>query len=75
MRSVTFTEFRAHASSILNDVENGHIVRISRHGRVVAEIVPCSDDRPASWQEPGQRLVVKGASLTRAILQERKRGR
>ena len=36
MRTVTFTQFRRNASSLITDVEKGEIVRILRHGRPVA---------------------------------------
>jgi prevent-host-death family protein len=76
MLTVTSTAFRQNVSSILDAVEKGETVQISRHGRVIAEMVPSQDTtRMPSWKEPGVRLAVKGASLTRAILAERRSGR
>ena len=73
MKSVTFTEFRKHASTLIDDVEKGEIVRILRHGRPVAEISPVSggSSETPSWKRPGLKLATKGISLSRAILQER----
>ena len=76
MRTVTSTEFRQNASSILDAVESGETVRISRHGHVIAEMTPTPDTpRPPAWKERASRLTVKGASLTKAILEERRKER
>jgi antitoxin (DNA-binding transcriptional repressor) of toxin-antitoxin stability system len=76
MKTVTFTEFRKHASGLLSEVEKGNSFLVLRHGRPIAEISPpVADDQGSapSWKRPGLRLKVKGASLSAAILQERKR--
>ena len=76
MKSVTFTEFRSNASGVFDMVERGEIVRVLRHGRPVANIVPV--DRPtgaAAWQRRGLRLLVPGARLAAAVLKERRFGR
>ncbi len=73
MKTVTFTEFRRHASTLLDDVENGEIVRILRHGHPVAEVTPLSNDlsETPSWKRPGLKLTTKGLALSQAILDER----
>ncbi|MBZ5538041.1 MAG: type II toxin-antitoxin system Phd/YefM family antitoxin [Acidobacteriia bacterium] len=73
MKTVTFTEFRKSASSLISDVESGEVVVILRHGRPVAEILPydTGEAREPSWKMPGLKLAVKGAGLSRAILKER----
>ena len=73
MKTVTFTEFRKHASTLLDDVEKGEIVRILRHGKPVAEISPLLNDSQEipSWKKPGLKLATKGIALSRAILKER----
>jgi antitoxin (DNA-binding transcriptional repressor) of toxin-antitoxin stability system len=74
MKTITFTEFRKHASSLFSDVENGEIIVIFRHGKPIAEITPVSQEAAApSWKRPGLRLFVKGARLSSAILEERER--
>lgn len=72
MKTVSFTEFRKHASNLLSDVENGEMVVVMRHGKPIAEIKPLSEEskRP-SWKKPGLRLSIKGAQLSSAILEER----
>jgi prevent-host-death family protein len=73
MKTVTFTEFRKHASGLLSDVERGEVVVVLRHGRPVAEISPhrMEETKDPSWRRPGLRLSMRGASLARAILEER----
>jgi len=73
MRTITFSEFRRNASGILDLVEKGETICILRHRKVIANIVPPEprDSKPA-WKRPGLLLVVPGASLSKAILQERR---
>ncbi|MBI2081948.1 MAG: type II toxin-antitoxin system Phd/YefM family antitoxin [Deltaproteobacteria bacterium] len=76
MKKVAFTDFRKSASEFFDEVEEGQTIRVYRHGRAIAEIVPPSDEKRApSWKKSGLKLTVKGASLSRAILEERERGR
>ena len=74
MKTVTFTEFREHASELLSEVEKGSSLLVLRHGKPIAEISPPSLQRgdSPSWKRPGLRLAVKGAGLSAAILQERR---
>lgn len=73
MKSVSFTEFRRNASAFLDLVEKGETVKLLRHGKAVAEIVP-TNKRGATpaWKLPGLRLVAPGASLAKAVLDERR---
>ena len=73
MKTLSFTEFRKNASGILDLVEKGESVRVLRHGKPIAKIVPAAlrEAKPA-WKRPGLRLVVAGASLSRAVLEERR---
>jgi antitoxin (DNA-binding transcriptional repressor) of toxin-antitoxin stability system len=74
MKTITFTEFRKHASSLFSAVEDGEIIVVLRHGRPIAEISPVSrQDGLPSWKRPGLRLSIKGAELSSAILEERER--
>jgi prevent-host-death family protein len=76
MKMVTFTEFRQNAATYLNAVEQGETIKVLRHGKPVAEIIPASDqERTLSWKRPGLRLFVKGAYLSREILKERKQSK
>jgi prevent-host-death family protein len=73
MKTVTFSEFRKNASGILDLVEKGESIRILRHGKAIAKLLPgeLSESKPA-WKRRGLRLVVAGASLSRAVLGERR---
>jgi len=75
LKTVTFTEFRKHASGVLSDVEKGETFLILRHGKPVAEISPPAAERGTkpSWKRPGSRLTIKGGSLSATILEERRR--
>jgi prevent-host-death family protein len=76
MRSLSFTEFRKKASEILTLVEKGETVRVLRHGKPVAKIIPAeTEQKRVSWKRPGLRLVRPGASLSKAILEERQKSR
>jgi prevent-host-death family protein len=73
MKTVTFTEFRKNASGVLDLVEKGETIRLLRHGRPIAKIVPAdSQETKPAWRRPGLRLVAAGASLSRAVLEERR---
>ncbi len=73
MKTITFTEFRKHASGVLSDVEKGQSFLVLRHGRPIAEVCPPSTDKQSdpSWKRPGLRLSAKGANLSSAIVEER----
>lgn len=75
MKTVTLTEFRSHASSMLTEVEHGETLIVLRHGRPIAEISPVADrtGRRPSWKGPALRLSTKGTGLSSAILEDRER--
>ena len=73
MKSVSFTMFRKKASGYIDLVEKGETIRIMRHGKMVARLVPAGPDANVpAWTKPGLRLKVSsGASLAHAVLLER----
>lgn len=75
MKTVTFTDFRKNASELFTAVEHGETLLVLRHGKPITEVSPASgsERRTPSWKRPGLRLAAKGASLSAAILQERRR--
>jgi len=78
MKQVTFTEFRRNAAALFNSVERGETVRILRHGKPIAEIVPLpAPQTTLSWKRPGPALEPgsRRASLSGEILRERKGSR
>ena len=72
MRTLSFTEFRKQASSVLDLVEGGEVIAIRRHGKVVARLVPSgrSEHVPA-WKQPGLKLDVD-VDLSSAVLEDRR---
>ncbi len=73
MKTMTFTEFRKSASEVLDLVEKGETIRVLRQGKAVAKVVPAdAREATAAWRRPGLRLVVSGASLSKAVLDERR---
>ena len=73
MTRVTLTEFRSHASGMLNRVERGETLVVLRHGRPIAEVTPVlmAGRTQPSWKQPALRLTTKGAGLSSAIMTER----
>jgi len=74
MKTVSFTDFRKKASTYFSNVEQGETLIIVRHGKPIAEISPVEGTEPGipAWKRPGIKLVLKGASLSHAIMEERK---
>jgi antitoxin (DNA-binding transcriptional repressor) of toxin-antitoxin stability system len=74
LKTITFTEFRRRASGLLDLVERGETIHVLRHGKVVARILPPEQETtPPPWKHRGLRLVIPGANVTEAILDERRR--
>ena len=73
--SVPLSEFRANASALIDLVEKGKTVRILRHGKPVAELVPMQSQEPQKvprWKQPFEPVVLSsGVSLSQAVLDER----
>lgn len=78
MHTLPLSEFRANASAMLDLVEQGETVRIMRHGKPVADLVPVRLDQPiskASYQQAFQPVIdlPAGYSAVRGLLDERDR--
>jgi prevent-host-death family protein len=81
MHTLSLSEFRAHASEMLDLVEKGESVRILRHGKPVAELVPVKPEAPAElprWKKPIKnplRIVrPDGKTGAQLIIEERESG-
>jgi len=73
MKTLTVTEFRKNASAVLDRVEQGESVLLMRHGRAIAKIIPAVVSRTVpAWKRPGPRVAIPGASLSKAVLGERR---
>jgi len=47
MREIQASEAKAHLAQLLDEVERGETVIITRHGRAIARLVPETDRRQA----------------------------
>lgn len=80
MHILPLSEFRANASAMLDRVEKGESVRILRHGKPVADLVPVQPEQPKklpSWKrriEPLQILRPDGKTGAQLIIEERESG-
>lgn len=81
MHTLSLSEFRAHASEMLDLVEKGETVRILRHGKPVAELVPVKvqpDGEVPRWKLPIEPLKInwpEGMSGAQLIIEERENAR
>lgn len=57
-------EAKTHLSSLLDRVEQGEEVTITRHGKPVAKLVPTQDARRAASMEAFRRIRARAATLT-----------
>lgn len=58
MRRITVTELRKKCFAVLCAVEKGESVVITRHGRIVARLVPATGRDWRDAMPPGPRLLV-----------------
>lgn len=77
MKTLSLSEFRAHASEMVDLVQQGETVRILRHGKPVAELVPVREGAAArvpSWKRPFEPVPPArphDKSLAQRIVEER----
>ena len=80
MHIVALSEFRAHASAMIDLVEQGETVRILRHGKPVAELVPAKPElavKVPRWKlpiEPLRMVREDGKTGAQLIIEERESG-
>jgi antitoxin (DNA-binding transcriptional repressor) of toxin-antitoxin stability system len=67
----TLTKLRQHTRNYFEAVEKGETIEVYRYGKPIAEVRPLNSVSTPSWKNPGLRLKLNGASLSRAILNER----
>ena len=78
--SVPLSEFRANASAMIDLVEKGETVRILRHGKPVAELVPMqpqAEQKMPRWKlpiEPLNYIKQPSKSGSQMIIDEREGG-
>jgi prevent-host-death family protein len=49
MGQVASRELRNHTAGVLQRVENGEVIEVTVHGRVVAELHPAAPQKPRFW--------------------------
>ena len=78
MQVLPLSALRADISSMIDLVQQGETVRILRHGKPVADLVPVQDPpvaRQPSWKQPFDPVALPPqASLAQAVLHEREMG-
>lgn len=80
IHTIALSEFRAHASAMIDLVEQGATVRILRHGKPVAELVPPQPEQLAKvprWKLPIEPLNIvrpDGKTGAQLIIEEREGG-
>ena len=79
MQTVALSEFRANASAMIDLVEKGETLRILRHGKLVAEVRPLTQEpaRVPSWKLPIEPLNIvrpDGKTGAQLIIEERESG-
>jgi prevent-host-death family protein len=80
MHIIALSEFRANTAAMIDLVEQGETVRILRHGKPVAELVPPRLDKPSkvpSWKRPITPLNIvrpDGKTGAQLIIEEREGG-
>ncbi len=78
MLEMPLSEFRANASSVLDQVQQGQAVRILRHGKPVADLVPVRDadtGRLPNWKRAFAPVQLPpGVSLSQAVSEQHDEG-
>ena len=80
MHTIPLSEFRAHAAAMIDLVEQGETIRILRHGKPVAELVPVQLQEAAKvprWKvpiEPLNFIRTDGKTGAQLIIEEREGG-
>ena len=58
MKNISVVEAKAHFSTLLHQVELGEHIAVTRHGKVIAHLVPVTSEKVAAdvfrefWLEP-----------------------
>lgn len=70
MRDIQASDAKTHLPQILDEVERGEIVRITRHGRPIARIVPETDRRQAEIESALSNIKALGRRMGKITLDE-----
>jgi prevent-host-death family protein len=70
MREIQASEAKTHLPQLLDEVEQGASVVITRHGRPIARLIPEESIRRAARSEAVERLKALRATMPRVPLDE-----
>jgi prevent-host-death family protein len=70
MREIQASEAKTHLPQLLDEVERGETVVITRHGRPIARLVPEADRRRAEIDRAVERIQRRRARAGRVTVQE-----
>lgn len=70
MRNIQSSEAKARFSELLDDVERGETIVITRHGQPVARIVPENEERQAETLRTMERIEKFRKTMPRLTLAE-----
>lgn len=72
MITVSQTELRRNMKKYMDAVERGEEIEICRRGKPIALMVPWNRARVPHWKRPREPLYIPGASLSKAIIGDRR---
>jgi len=70
MKTITISQLARNGRKILDLIESGETLQISRNGRLVALLSPAIRKTAIRWKKANP-LFLPGVSLSRAIIEER----
>ena len=70
MRSIQAAEAKAHLSSLLDEVERGETIVITRHGKPIARLVPDAEDRQAKIRRTMAEIEAFRKTMPKITLEE-----
>jgi prevent-host-death family protein len=70
MREVQASEAKAHLSQLLDDVERGETLIITRHGRPIARLAPETHNRQAEVEKAIAEIVARRRSAPSISVEE-----
>lgn len=70
MREIQASEAKTHLPQLLDDVERGETILITRHGKPIARLVPETDRRQAEISQAVDRIKQRRAGAGRISIEE-----
>ena len=70
MREIQASEAKTHLPQLLDDIERGESIIITRHGRAIARLIPEDTMRRDGQAEAVERLKALRATMPRVPLEE-----